>query len=342
MYDTTYVVDNTTNPAAPSVTTNGNAIEDDFSDTTMNEGKYRTHEIDLAAAVDGGVKWANGDKHVDLAKAVIEKQLRIREADSGLGDTVKGTAWQAVQDAIMDHLFGVKWGGNTVTAALLADTTVATGPTASTATRGNARADLPGDLGDAYDADRNDDFVRAAAEALEALANNNALKAALGNGGIFKGLAKANGKSNEHELIADTVNLIDRRNSRVQYAIGTTDVTRTVHIRNPDGGPAPAEVRDRFTRVLKGHIALATAIFPRGVTGSQLDMLARKTLWEAGLDYDHGTGHGVGSFLGVHEGPARISKVPSSANSMSRWLTLRETRSASSPFGSPPYREKLK
>ena len=99
--------------------------------------------------------------------------------------------------------------------------------------------------------------------------------------------------------------------SGAQYLDGTTDVTRTVYIRDPDGGPAPEEVRDRFTRVLKGHIALATAIFPRGVTGSQLDMLARKTLWEAGLDYDHGTGHGVGSFLGVHEGPARISKIPS-------------------------------
>ena len=63
--------------------------------------------------------------------------------------------------------------------------------------------------------------------------------------------------------------------------------------------------------MLKGHIALARAVFPRGVTGSQLDILARKPLWEAGLDYDHGTGHGVGSFLGVHEGPARISKIPS-------------------------------
>ena len=97
-----------------------------------------------------------------------------------------------------------------------------------------------------------------------------------------------------------------------QYLDGTTDVTRTVYIRDPDGGPAPAEVRDRFTRVLKGHIALATAVFPRGVTGGHLDVLARKALWKAGLDYDHGTGHGVGSFLGVHEGPARISKIPSS------------------------------
>jgi Xaa-Pro aminopeptidase len=64
--------------------------------------------------------------------------------------------------------------------------------------------------------------------------------------------------------------------------------------------------------VLKGHIALATARFPQGTTGSQLDVLARLSLWEAGIDYDHGTGHGVGSYLGVHEGPQRISKLPNS------------------------------
>lgn len=92
--------------------------------------------------------------------------------------------------------------------------------------------------------------------------------------------------------------------SGAQYLDGTTDVTRTVAI----GTPA-AEHRDRFTRVLKGHIAIATARFPKGTTGSQLDALARLPLWQAGLDYDHGTGHGVGSFLGVHEGPQRISKV---------------------------------
>ena len=68
-------------------------------------------------------------------------------------------------------------------------------------------------------------------------------------------------------------------------------------------------MRDRFTRVLKGHIALATMKFPAGTTGHQLDMIARKPLWDAGLDYDHGTGHGVGSFLGVHEGPQRIAKA---------------------------------
>jgi Xaa-Pro aminopeptidase len=69
-------------------------------------------------------------------------------------------------------------------------------------------------------------------------------------------------------------------------------------------------MRDRFTRVLKGHIALATCRFPKGTTGSQLDALARRSLWEVGLDYDHGTGHGVGSYLAVHEGPQRISKLP--------------------------------
>ena len=92
--------------------------------------------------------------------------------------------------------------------------------------------------------------------------------------------------------------------SGAQYLDGTTDVTRTVAIGNPS-----AEMRDRFTRVLKGHIALASCRFPQGTTGSQLDALARRPLWEAGLDYDHGTGHGVGSYLGVHEGPQRISKA---------------------------------
>lgn len=93
--------------------------------------------------------------------------------------------------------------------------------------------------------------------------------------------------------------------SGAQYRDGTTDVTRTLAI-----GPPTAEMRDRFTRVLKGHIAVATARFPKGTSGSQLDPLARKALWDAGLDFDHGTGHGVGSYLAVHEGPHRISKVP--------------------------------
>ena len=93
--------------------------------------------------------------------------------------------------------------------------------------------------------------------------------------------------------------------SGAQYPDGTTDITRTVPIGRPTN-----EMRERFTLVLKGHIALATARFPAGTTGTQLDILARKALWEKGLDYDHGTGHGVGSFLGVHEGPQRIAKAP--------------------------------
>ncbi len=88
-----------------------------------------------------------------------------------------------------------------------------------------------------------------------------------------------------------------------QYQDGTTDITRTVALGTPS-----AEMKDRFTRVLKGHIALACAVFPEGTGGSQLDALARQYLWQAGLDYDHGTGHGVGSYLSVHEGPQRISK----------------------------------
>ena len=92
-----------------------------------------------------------------------------------------------------------------------------------------------------------------------------------------------------------------------QYPDGTTDVTRTVVIGEPT-----AEMRDRFTRVLKGHIAVAAAIFPDRTRGSQLDTLARQYLWRAGLDYAHGTGHGVGSYLAVHEGPQRISPVGSS------------------------------
>ncbi len=98
----------------------------------------------------------------------------------------------------------------------------------------------------------------------------------------------------------DEIFLID---SGGQYPDGTTDVTRTVIV-----GQATAEMKDRFTRVLKGHIALATARFPEGTPGMALDAFARRPLWEAGLDYDHGTGHGVGSYLSVHEGPQNISK----------------------------------
>ncbi|MGC6399889.1 aminopeptidase P family protein [Sphingomonas sp. FW199] len=88
-----------------------------------------------------------------------------------------------------------------------------------------------------------------------------------------------------------------------QYADGTTDVTRVM----PVGEPT-AEMRDRFTRVLQGHIAIATAIFAEGTTGGQLDSFARRPLWDAGLDFAHGTGHGVGAYLAVHEGPQRIAK----------------------------------
>ena len=105
-------------------------------------------------------------------------------------------------------------------------------------------------------------------------------------------------------LEMDSLYLVD---SGGQYPDGTTDITRTVAIGTPTD-----EMRDRFTRVLKGHIAIARALFPAGTRGSQLDSFARQYLWEAGLDYAHGTGHGVGSFLAVHEGPQRISPVGSS------------------------------
>ena len=88
-----------------------------------------------------------------------------------------------------------------------------------------------------------------------------------------------------------------------QYVDGTTDITRTLVV----GKPSP-EHRKMFTLVLKGHIALARAVFPRGTSGGQLDVLARQYLWREGQDYDHGTGHGVGAFLSVHEGPQRIGK----------------------------------
>ncbi|MGE0828149.1 MAG: M24B family metallopeptidase, partial [Hyphomonadaceae bacterium] len=108
-------------------------------------------------------------------------------------------------------------------------------------------------------------------------------------------------KKTNRKLRRGSLFLID---SGAQYLDGTTDVTRTIAI----GRPTP-EMKDRFTRVLKGHIALARVRFPAGTTGHQLDALARMALWEAGLDYDHGTGHGVGSYLGVHEGPQRIAKM---------------------------------
>ncbi|CAN0598024.1 unnamed protein product, partial [Laminaria digitata] len=89
-----------------------------------------------------------------------------------------------------------------------------------------------------------------------------------------------------------------------QYLDGTTDVTRTVPIGDPS-----ADMRRHYTLVLKGHISLAMVRFPKGTTGTHLDILARHALWQAGLDYQHGTGHGVGVYLGVHEGPQRIAKA---------------------------------
>lgn len=104
-----------------------------------------------------------------------------------------------------------------------------------------------------------------------------------------------------NRLIDPGLFLID---SGGQYEDGTTDITRTIAVGRPS-----REMADRFTRVLQGHIAIASAVFPPGTSGAQLDVLARQYLWQAGLDFDHGTGHGVGSYLSVHEGPQRISKM---------------------------------
>ena len=109
-------------------------------------------------------------------------------------------------------------------------------------------------------------------------------------------------RSSNRTIGRNEIYLID---SGGQYPDGTTDVTRTMIVGEPSD-----EMRDRFTRVLKGHIALATMRFPEGTTGAALDAFARKPLWDAGLDYDHGTGHGVGAYLSVHEGPQNISKKP--------------------------------
>ncbi len=122
--------------------------------------------------------------------------------------------------------------------------------------------------------------------------------------------AGANGAVVHYRVNTDTTLMLEKGSlflidSGGQYQDGTTDITRTVPIGDPTD-----EMRDRFTRVLQGHIALATIRFPEGTTGSALDGFARAPLWAVGLDYDHGTGHGVGAFLGVHEGPQRISKAP--------------------------------
>ncbi|MEO1039685.1 MAG: aminopeptidase P family protein [Pseudomonadota bacterium] len=121
--------------------------------------------------------------------------------------------------------------------------------------------------------------------------------------------AGPNGAVVHYRVNTDTVRKLETGSlylvdSGGQYADGTTDITRTIPIGEPT-----AEMRRHFTLVLKGHIALSAVRFPVGVSGSQLDALARLPLWRAGLDYDHGTGHGVGSYLGVHEGPQRIAKA---------------------------------
>jgi Xaa-Pro aminopeptidase len=118
------------------------------------------------------------------------------------------------------------------------------------------------------------------------------------NGAIvhYRVTRRSNRRIEQNELF-----LID---SGGQYEDGTTDITRTLAVGTPT-----ADMRKNFTLVLKGHIALARAVFPDGTSGAQLDTLARQFLWQAGLDFDHGTGHGVGSYLSVHEGPARISKL---------------------------------
>jgi Xaa-Pro aminopeptidase len=122
---------------------------------------------------------------------------------------------------------------------------------------------------------------------------------AAGNGAVvhYRPTERLNRRAEPGSLM-----LID---SGAQYLDGTTDVTRTVAIGEPT-----AEMKERFTLVLKGHLALGRVRFPAGTTGSALDVLARQALWAHGFDYDHGTGHGVGSYLGVHEGPQRISKAP--------------------------------
>ncbi|HEY1299837.1 MAG TPA: aminopeptidase P family protein [Stellaceae bacterium] len=155
-------------------------------------------------------------------------------------------------------------------------------------------------------------------EGLSEIAASDRLEAFRREGEHFRDLsfptisgAGSNGAIVHYRAMPETEKRLERGSlylldSGAQYLDGTTDVTRTVAIGEPSG-----EMRDRFTRVLKGHIALALARFPKGTTGTQLDAFARRGLWQKGLDYDHGTGHGVGSYLGVHEGPQRISKAAS-------------------------------
>jgi Xaa-Pro aminopeptidase len=164
-----------------------------------------------------------------------------------------------------------------------------------------------------------DGAVRQGGNRIDELAVAERLEAFRAEGERFRGLSfatiagvAANGAivhyhstpATNRALTPGEVFLLD---SGAQYWDGTTDVTRTLAV---PGAAPQREAQKAFTRVLKGHIALSRARFPEGTTGSQLDALARVPLWEVGLDYDHGTGHGVGFHLGVHEGPQRISKVP--------------------------------
>lgn len=137
---------------------------------------------------------------------------------------------------------------------------------------------------------QNPDFIEPSFDTISGFASNGAIV-------HYHATAKTS-----KEIKGNNLLLLD---SGGQYFSGTTDVTRTIAI----GKPTAEQVRN-FTLVLKGHIALANAVFPVGTSGAQLDALARQYLWQYGLDYDHGTGHGVGSFLSVHEGPQRISKMP--------------------------------
>ena len=159
-------------------------------------------------------------------------------------------------------------------------------------------------------------WLDAHAESLTEIAAVEALEDFRAEGGLLRDVSfptisgsGANGAIVHYRVTRET----DRRiapgelflvDSGAQYADGTTDITRTVAV----GAPSD-EQRDRFTRVLKGHIGIARAVFPKGTTGAQIDSFARQPLWEAGLDFDHGTGHGVGAFLSVHEGPQRIAKT---------------------------------
>ena len=153
---------------------------------------------------------------------------------------------------------------------------------------------------------------------LDELIASDRLQAIRAEGGMLKDLSfdtisgsGPNGAIVHYKASAETNRPIEMNSlylvdSGGQYEDGTTDITRTLAIGEPT-----AEMRDRFTRVLQGHIGIATALFPKGTRGSQLDSFARKALWDAGLDYAHGTGHGVGAFLSVHAGPQRISPVGS-------------------------------